>query len=341
MDASGALVFAGAMTDTLPRFVVATAMRDEGPFIVEWVAWYRMLGFEILVATNDCSDRSPDLLDALEAAGWVKHIRHAPPVGEPPQKAAHKVLSRHPDLQSADWVLSCDVDEFLVLHVADNILHYVGSGPWNYLGVAFNWKIFGTGGWQRYRPGLVHDQFRRAGVSRLNPNRYFKSMFRRPDLFDRIGAHSPHGFAGDWRLDENAWLTTDGVELQQFRDPANHPVRLCEPDQIAHTSAQMNHYVLRSQEHWNAKKGTPAAANFNDRYDDAFFKRHNRNGIKDTSARRFAPLFRPFHQAAMAAPEVARLHHLCCADYVARLCRHQGQDHRIDERWVDAMAAAG
>ena len=125
VDARAALVFADPMTDTLPRFVVATAMRDEGPFIVEWVAWYRMLGFEILVATNDCSDHSPALLDALEAAGWVKHIRHDPPVGEPPQKAAHKVLSRHPDLLSADWVLSCDVDEFLVLHVADNILHYV------------------------------------------------------------------------------------------------------------------------------------------------------------------------------------------------------------------------
>lgn len=329
------------MTSTLPRFVVATGMRNEGPFIVEWVAWYRMLGFEVLIATNDCTDQSPQMLDLLADAGWVKHIRHQPDVTTPPQKSAHYALSRDPFLLSADWVLSCDVDEFLVLHQTDNILTFVGSGPWDYLGLAFHWKIFGTGGWKRYRPGLVHEQFRRAGVSRLPPNRYFKSMFRHPDQFARIGAHSPHGFKGDWSAHENAWLNSDGVEIPTFRDPANHPVRMSEPELIAHTNAQMNHYILRSEEHWHAKKGTPAAANFNDRYDDAFFTRHNRNGMKDTTASRFTPIFRPFYDAAMAVPGVARLHHLCCADYIERLCRHHGKDHRIDERWVDAMAAAG
>jgi len=103
----------------------------------------------------------------------------------------------------------------------------------------------------------------------------------------------------------------------------------------------MNHYILRSEEHWNAKKGTPAAANLRDRYNDGFFQRHNRNGMKDISAYRFADLFTPVHDAAMALPDVARLHHLCCADYIARLCLHRGQDHRADPRWQNAMAAAG
>jgi hypothetical protein len=45
-------------------------MRNEGPFIVEWVAWYRRLGFsDIVVVTNNCTDRSADLLDGPRLAG--------------------------------------------------------------------------------------------------------------------------------------------------------------------------------------------------------------------------------------------------------------------------------
>ena len=49
------------------RVTVVASMRNEGPFIVEWVTWYRMLGFsDVVVVTNNCTDRSPELLDALQ-----------------------------------------------------------------------------------------------------------------------------------------------------------------------------------------------------------------------------------------------------------------------------------
>lgn len=341
MDASEPAWLFSVMQTGLPKFVVATAMRNEGPFIVEWVVWYRMLGFEVIVATNDCTDRSPQLLEALADAGWVRHISHSPPIGTPPQKAAHKLLSQHRMVRDADWVLTCDVDEFLVLHATDTILEFVGTGPWDYLGVAFNWKTFGSGGWKRYQPGLVHEQFRRAGITRLPVNRPFKSMFRQPKMFNRIGAHTPHGFKGDWTDDENAWLNSDGREIPQFRNPDNHPVRMVEPEQITHETAQMNHYVLRSVEHYEAKKGTPSAAALADRYDDDFFERRDRNGMLDITATRFTPIFRPLWETAMAAPGVERLHHLCCADYIERLCKHHGTEHRTDTRWIDAMTSAG
>ena len=49
-------------------------MRNEGPFIVEWVCWYRMLGFDVLIATNDCTDHSVALLDRLAEEGWLKKV---------------------------------------------------------------------------------------------------------------------------------------------------------------------------------------------------------------------------------------------------------------------------
>ena len=97
------------------RVTVVASMRNEGPFIVEWVTWYRMLGFsDVVVVTNNCTDRSPELLDALQAAGWVHHLRHDVAPG---QRITHQKLAaatQHKAVRRADWALVCDVDEFLV-----------------------------------------------------------------------------------------------------------------------------------------------------------------------------------------------------------------------------------
>ena len=69
------------------RLLVATGMRNEGPFIVEWVCWYRMLGFDLLVATNDCTDHSTNLLNAFAAAGWLTHVPHKPREGHQQQRS--------------------------------------------------------------------------------------------------------------------------------------------------------------------------------------------------------------------------------------------------------------
>ena len=35
-------------------------MRDEGPYLLEWVAYHRLIGFtDIVVCSNDCVDGSP------------------------------------------------------------------------------------------------------------------------------------------------------------------------------------------------------------------------------------------------------------------------------------------
>lgn len=104
---------------TLPdlKATVVASMRNEGPFILEWLAWYRMLGFSrALVVTNDCTDHSPALLDALEAKGLLAHLRVEIPPGEPITQRKLRAARRHRLVTKADWVFVCDVDEFLVIH---------------------------------------------------------------------------------------------------------------------------------------------------------------------------------------------------------------------------------
>ena len=120
-------------------------MRNEGPFIVEWVCWYRMLGFDILVATNDCTDHSTELLDALADAGWLTHVPHKPRTWQPPQRSTLRKVIKHPLTAATDWTLHCDVDEFLVLHQHNTIAELMGPPPYNFMAMVFNRKCFGQG----------------------------------------------------------------------------------------------------------------------------------------------------------------------------------------------------
>ncbi len=299
-----------------------------------------MLGFEIIVATNDCTDHSPALLKAFEAAGWLTHAPHKPREGQPPQKSALRKITKHPALDGVDWALFCDADELLVLHQHDTIAEFMGDGPHDFLAVVFNWRCFGQSDQDTYRDGYVHRQFQRCGPAQMPANRWFKSMVRQPLAFNRFGAHFPHGFQGDWTDPNNAVRTPDGATLPQFSDRDQHPLRMLPGAQVNHDVAQMNHYILRATESYNLKRGKPDANDFADRYTDDFFERHNRNGQRDRSAMRFKDRFAETHAAALALPDILHLHHLCCADYVVSLCQKAGTDALADERYQHHMRVA-
>lgn len=312
-------------------------MRNEGPFIVEWVSWYRMLGFEVLVVTNDCTDHSVALLQALQAAGWLTHQSHAPRPGQHPKRSAYDTMRRHPMIALVDWVLVCDVDEFLVLHRAWDIAEFLAGFDPTPLGVSFHWKVFGTGGHAKWADGLVHRMFHLAAETETPANTSFKSLFRRPTEFAAFSDHAPKRYSGPWEVDGHVFVDCEGKRLARLV-PDESPQKATAPDRVRHGAAQMNHYMLRSEESFGLKRGTPSASAGRDRYSDAFYERYNRNEVPDHSALRFQERFDAVHAQAMALPDVALLHHRCCADYVMRLANKSGTRPADDPRWRHHMA---
>jgi len=64
---------------SLPDSLAITATKNEGPFLLQWIAWQKAIGFErILVMHNDCTDFSARLLKLLEAHGVLTQLRHDP-----------------------------------------------------------------------------------------------------------------------------------------------------------------------------------------------------------------------------------------------------------------------
>ena len=322
------------------RFRVFAAMKDEGAFILEWVAWYRMLGFEVLVGVNDCTDHSPEMLECLAEAGWLHWFEHSPRDRQPPKTSAHNALRRHPSLQDTDWLFICDVDEFLCLHQGDGTIgSYLDWLGRDFMGVAFHWRCIGNSGWRRYRDGLVHRQFQRCGAPDNGVNANFKTLIRNPLQFRRFTDHAPVAPDMDWTLPEHRIIDCQRRPIARFTTHP-HPIRFTDATQITHATAQLNHYVIRSDESYDLKRGRPSASAFKDRYTERFYQARNRNGRKDLSASAYAAQFDAVHADICAVPGVMRLHHLCCADYVKRLCGKRGVAHEADDRWQAHMTAA-
>ena len=98
------------------KILVVSAMRDEGPFILEWISHYLCLGVShFLIYTNDCFDNTEEILLLLSDAGIVTLVNNDTPVNQkPPQWRALNMASKHPLLSDFDWVLVTDVDEFVL-----------------------------------------------------------------------------------------------------------------------------------------------------------------------------------------------------------------------------------
>lgn len=64
------------------RALIVTCMRDEGPFILEWLAHHKSIGFtDFLIYSNDCEDGTDQILDRLHEMREITHIPN-PPLGK-------------------------------------------------------------------------------------------------------------------------------------------------------------------------------------------------------------------------------------------------------------------
>ena len=97
------------------RMAVVVTARDEGIYLPEWIAHYRLAGADhIFLYSNDNGDGSDPLLEALAQAGMITLLRNRPEPGVNPQvKAYQHAILLLDALRDYRWVLFVDADEFL------------------------------------------------------------------------------------------------------------------------------------------------------------------------------------------------------------------------------------
>jgi len=321
---------------SLPDSLAITATKNEGPFLLQWIAWQKAIGFErILVMHNDCTDFSARLLKLLEAHGVLTQLRHDPAPDQPPQRSAFDAAFAHPLTQAAAWVMISDVDERLVIHVGDGTLGaLVEEGAMNALGMNINWRIFGTQGEEQWSDRILHRHFTRAAHTDAQQNVCFKTLFRRPQDWDHLGAHGPKGWRGGgrWNTRDIRMLLADGTVSPAYVNK-NWAKNATERAEVTHERAQINHYALQSAEQFARKKGVPSASTLTNRYNGSFFQRFDRNEVADNSAARHDEAFETSFRALLSIEGVEALHHRCCVAYLDELAASRGRDVRADPRY--------
>ena len=145
------------------RALAILGVKNEAPFLLEWLAHHRAVGFtDFLVYSNDCSDGTDAMLDRLAAMGWITHMPNPGPHAEGPQWAMLKAADKHPAKAAADWVLFCDVDEFVNIHAGRRQLTDLLAALPAADAIALTWRMFGNAGVIEQSDQPVTETFTRA-----------------------------------------------------------------------------------------------------------------------------------------------------------------------------------
>lgn len=285
------------------RKVLFAAMKNEAPFVLEWVAYHKIIGFDrVIVVSNDCTDNTDGLLEALSAAGEIVHIGQHVPKGIAPQASAVEIVNRSGLVGDGDWCIFLDADEFLNVHCGSGRVEDLIDSLDGHEGMLINWRRFGDSGQSTFSGRYIDDVFIRA-EAQYPPFTLFKTFFRK--------SRQMIGFSPNLHRCSLAPAT---VVLSEIINSAGNKVPTAKrriarhlhaswaetgeqswgriwPDEMGYSIAQINHYMVRDPLSFALKgirgRGHDANLGPNHRHTAEFYERNNRNEAEDRSISRW------------------------------------------------------
>lgn len=307
------------MSDT-PPILVVTAMRDESPYLIDWIAHMRGAGVaDFRIYSNDCSDGTDAMLDLLAEAGILTHCPHQPDPGASIQWQAFRDAWKSEQRKAAEWLLVCDVDEYPNIKIGGQFADLLAALPEGADGLAMPWRLFGAMGQKRIADAPVTEVFTRSmtpGCPYPVCATFFKSLIRTRGPFNQLGVHRPSQKARA-KAGLPLWVDGSGAVLPEFF--AANPGRLSLHGLNAGRDlVELHHYSLRSMEAFLLKRlrGLP---NHRERLVDlAYWVERNFNTVENCSIAPMAEQTAVARAELMAIPGLAELHE-------AGLAHHRAQ----------------
>jgi hypothetical protein len=291
--------------------VLISSMKDEGPFVLEWVAHHLVLGFDrICVASNDCRDGTDRLLQALAVEGFLSHVPNVVPEAEIPQHAGYDRIRRTQGIDAADWLMMLDADEFLNVHIGENLVSdLTGWADPDIDVIALSAMTFSDAPHRNWQPGPVCPMFTTRLPLRHKANAAIKSLTRAPARFKGIHNHHMVGWRGPGLVQV---LRGDGVRFELPPDvPIWKRLRNLPQDLISHRLAQYNHYAIKTWDSFQLRRargrGAVAVTNAEtERHTEAYFAERSQGEAQDSSISRYAPQVAALMAEMLTHPKIAR-----------------------------------
>ena len=291
------------------RIAVVTTMKNEGPFILEWLSYHRAIGVtDFLVYTNDCTDGTDDLLKLLQRHGVVQH-RENPfrESGLKPQHAALRAAEREKLITGSDWIACIDVDEFINIHAGEGRLQDLFSAVGDANLISMTWRLFGNSDLHDFDDRFIIEQFTRCAPHLIRkPHQAwgFKTLFRNNKLFRKLGVHRPKGLQPQL-VDKIRWVNGSGKPLPQsmYRNAWRSTATSYGYDLVT-----LNHYAVRSAESFLVKRDRGRVNHVDRDQGMNYWFRMNNNAESDTAIQRMIDLTRRELKKLLALDGVAAAH---------------------------------
>lgn len=296
------------------RILVVTTMKDEGPFILEWLAYHRSIGVtDFLVYTNDCSDGTDEMFDLLHSKGIVEHRSNPYRSSNlKPQHAAYHDASESEIASKADWVMCMDVDEYINIHVGDGTLHDLFAAVGDANIISMTWRLFGNAELVDFKDKFITEQFFRCAPKFIRkPHQAwgFKTMFRPLGYYKKYGVHRPKGLRPE-ALGQVKWVNGSGIPMppKLLRNGWRSSSR-----SWGYALVTLNHYALRSAESYLVKRFRGRVNHVNRDQGENYWFRMNNNATHDDSILNKLPAAKVEFDKFMADPDIRAMHEKCVA----------------------------
>ncbi|MFC3118419.1 glycosyltransferase family 2 protein [Jhaorihella thermophila] len=123
--------------------VIVGCMKNEAPYIVEWVASHRAIGVDnFLIYTNGCEDGTDAILDRLQEMGVLQHRNNDDWKGNSPQQHALNRSLKEDVIRNAEWIAHIDVDEFINVRCGNGTVQDFLDRVPNATNIAMTWRLF-------------------------------------------------------------------------------------------------------------------------------------------------------------------------------------------------------
>lgn len=278
-------------------FCLLTAVKNEAPYLIEWVAYHKVIGFDqIIVCSNDCTDGTDEILSALSDAGEIVHYSTRPGEVDSPQACAANLARGNGYPRMGEWGIFLDLDEFLNVHVGERTVHDLAKAVGSKYGILINWRVFGDSANKIFPGRHISNCYSRCARVDDPINLSIKTFFTRSEEITGFSAavHRcdvvPHKLAlTDFLVGSGSTLSDQRpVNKRWLRTGLSTKARSIAGD-LGFALAQINHYAVRDPFSFMLKKrrgrGFVAVTDQRrtSRHNDDYYARFNRNEDEDKS----------------------------------------------------------
>ncbi|OZB39596.1 MAG: hypothetical protein B7X48_08230 [Acidiphilium sp. 34-60-192] len=246
------------------RYSVVACARWEERYIVEWLNYYRSIGFDHVFLY--CNDDEPSALYqavlpfTLGPEPFVT-FHYFPLQGQQHLMYMHFL---HHYKQLTEWFSFLDIDEFLRLTQHRTIGEYIAAFPGEPDAIHFNWCFFGNNGFDQRPEGsvLLNYTKRFPGFYNRMTKHITRSAMIDPDLIHRgMSTDFWHYWNGIENFRDLKLVNVLGEDMHgYYDDPEATDRMLAEPGRYEAylDRAIINHYVYKSREDFliRARRGT-------------------------------------------------------------------------------------